>query len=143
MTENTTITAPTAAVHELWQSDTPVTGDYARDCCELAREALAHVGFTGFEETPFEDAIACKDGDVAVVAAVVPLPAEMWETSLGDLQGMVDDEVRAKGAALCVSHAVCSDGPLPERLRFDVMSVCVNLEVGRVRVHHVRGAWQS
>ncbi|MBR3384630.1 MAG: hypothetical protein IKG69_05430, partial [Atopobiaceae bacterium] len=70
MTENTTIAAPTAAIHELWQADTPVTGDYARDCCELAREALAHVGFTGFEETPFEDAIACKDGDVAVVAAV-------------------------------------------------------------------------
>ena len=60
-----------------------------------------------------------------------------------DLQAMVDDDVRAKGAALCVARALGTDGPLPERLRFDVMSVCVNLDAGRVRVHHVRGAWQS
>lgn len=37
------------------EATTPVTGDYARDCAELAREALSHVGFTRFEETPFED----------------------------------------------------------------------------------------
>lgn len=42
-----------------------------------------------------------------------------------------------------MGRALASDGPLPERLRFDVVSVCVNLDAGRVRVHHVRGAWQS
>ena len=142
-TETTTATAPTAAIRDLWEADTPVTGDYARDCFQLAREALAHVGFHGFEETPFEDAIACVDGDVPVTVAVLPLPSEMWETTLMDLQAMVDDDVRARGAALCVARALGTDGPLPERLRFDVMSVCVNLDAGRVRVHHVRGAWQS
>lgn len=142
MNETTTAT-PTTAIHELWEATASVTGDYARDCSEFARDALAHVGFDRFEETPFADALACHDGDVPVTVAVLPLPPEMWETTLDDLQGMVDDDVRAKGAALCVAHALGSDGPLPGRLRFDVMSVCVNLEVGRVRVHHVRGAWQS
>lgn len=60
-----------------------------------------------------------------------------------DLQGIVDDDMRAKGAALCVVRTVGSDGPLPEHVRFDVMSMCINLDAGRVRLHHVRGAWQS
>lgn len=45
MNETATIT-PTAAIAERWEAATPVTGDYARDCAELAREALSHVGFT-------------------------------------------------------------------------------------------------
>ena len=142
MSQTATIT-PTVPVHELWEATTPVTGDYTRDCAELAREALSHVGFTDFEETPFEDVLACREGDLPVTVAVLPLPTEMWETTLDDLQGMVDDDVRAKGAALCIAHALGSDGPLPSHLRFDVVSVCVNLDAGRVRVHHVRGAWQS
>ena len=70
-------------------------------------------------------------------------PSDMWVTTLDNLQGMVDDDVRAKGAALCIAHGSAQRDPLPGRPRFDVMSVCVNLEVGRVRVHHVREPWQS
>lgn len=53
MSQTATI-VPTAAIAERWEAAAPVTGDYARDCAELAREALSHVGFTRFEETPFE-----------------------------------------------------------------------------------------
>ena len=129
MSQTATI-VPTAAIAERWEATTPVTGDYARDCAELAREALSHVGFTRFEETPFED-------------VVLPVPVEGFEMTLDDLQSLIDEDVVAHGAALCVGRALASDGPLPERLRFDVVSVCVNLDAGRVRVHHVRGAWQS
>ena len=62
MSQTATIT-PTVPVRELWEATAPVTGDYARDCAELAREALSHVGFTGFEETPFEDVLACREGN--------------------------------------------------------------------------------
>ncbi|MEE1273604.1 MAG: hypothetical protein UHI81_03810, partial [Olegusella sp.] len=50
MSQTATI-VPTAAIAERWEATTPVTGDYARDCAELAREALSHVGFSRFEET--------------------------------------------------------------------------------------------
>ena len=89
-----------------------------------------------------------------------------FEMTLADLESLIDEDVVAHGAALCVGHALASEGPLPERLRFDVVSVRVNLDAGRshaerfalsrehdcltsistpryVRVHHVRGAWQS
>ena len=39
MSQTATI-VPTAAIAERWEATTPVTGDYARDCAELAREAL-------------------------------------------------------------------------------------------------------
>jgi|GEM_PF-1155543 len=147
MSDNTaTLTKPTETtptVHELWDSDSPVTGDYLADCVAFVRESLEHVGFDGFEEVPFADVIACHDHGVPVTVAVVALPSEEWETTLDDVERMVGDEERAKGAALCVARALSSDGPLPERMRFDVASACVNLEVGRVRVHHVRGVWQS
>ena len=132
---------PTAAIAERWEATTPVTGDYARDCAELAREALSHVGFSHFEETPFEDVLACREGDLPVT--VLAIPAEGFEMTLADLESLIDEDVVAHGAALCVGRALASEGSLPERLRFDVVSVCVNLDAGRVRVHHVRGAWQS
>ena len=50
MSQTATI-VPTAAIAERWEATTPVTGDYARDCAELAREALSHVGFTRFEDS--------------------------------------------------------------------------------------------
>ena len=142
MSQTATI-VPTAAVCERWEATTPVTGDYARDCAELARETLSHVGFTQFEETPVEDVLACMEGDLPVTVAVLAVPVEGFEMTLDDLQSLIDDEVVMRGASLCIGRALLSDGPLPERLRFDVMSVCPNLDAGRVRVHHVRGAWQS
>ena len=48
MSETTTATPTAAAIHERWEADTPVTGDYLADCVEFAREALAHVGFDRF-----------------------------------------------------------------------------------------------
>ena len=142
MSQTATIT-PTVPVHELWEATAPVTGDYARDCAELAREALSHVGFSRFEETPFEDVLACREGDLPVTVAVLPVPVEGFEMTLADLESLIDEDVVAHGAALCVGRALASEGPLPSHLRFDVVSVCVNLDAGRVRVHHVRGAWQS
>ena len=131
MSQTATI-VPTAAIFERWEATTPVTGDYARDCAELAREALSHVGFTRFEETPFEDVLACREGDlpVTVTVAVLPVPVESFEMTLDDLQSLIDDDVVAHGAALCVGRALTSDGPLPERLRFDVVSVYVKLDAG-------------
>ena len=76
MTQTATIT-PTVPVHELWEATAPVTGDYARDCAELAREALSHVGFSRFEETPFEDVLACREGDLPVTVAVLPVPVDV------------------------------------------------------------------
>ena len=142
MSQTATIT-PTVPVHELWEATAPVTRDYARDCAELAREALSYVGFTRFEETPFEDVLACREGDLPVTVAVLPIRVEGFEMTLDDLQSLIDEDVVAHGAAFCVGRALASEGPLPERLRFDVVSVCVNLNAGRVRVHHMRGAWQS
>ena len=72
MSQTETI-VPTAAIAERWEATTPVTGDYARDCAELAREALSHVGFSRFEETPFEDVLACREGDLPVTVAVLPV----------------------------------------------------------------------
>ena len=116
MSQTATIT-PTVPVHERWEATTPVTGDYARDCAELAREALSHVGFTRFEETPFEDVLACCEGDLPVTVAVLPVPVEGFEMTLDDLQSLIDEDVVAHGAALCVGRALASDGPLPERLQ--------------------------
>jgi hypothetical protein len=48
MSQTATIT-PTVPVHELWEATAPVTGDYARDCAELAREALSQA--TSYLET--------------------------------------------------------------------------------------------
>ena len=139
----TTTTTPTAVIAEHWEATTPVTRDYARDCAELAREALSHVGFTRFEETPFEDVLACREGDLPVTVAVLPIPVEGFGMTLDDLQSLNDEDVVAHGAALCVGRALASDGPLPSHLRFDVVSVCADPGAGRVRVHHVRGAWRS
>lgn len=143
MSNSTATTTPTAPVHEIWGSELDATGDYMADCVGFTREALSHVGFSRFEDTPWEDVIACSDGDVPVTVAVMAVPTEGWEMTLEDLESLIDDEVRAKGAAMCIGRALATDGPLPERLRFDVVSACINPEVGRVRVHHVRGAWQS
>lgn len=142
MNETVTI-IPTGAVHELWEATTAVTGDYARDCAELAREALSHVGFTQFEETPYADVLACREGDLPVTVAVLAVPVEGFGMTLDDLQSLIDDDVVAHGAALCIGRALLSGDELPSHLRFDVVSVCANPEAGRVRVHHVRGAWQS
>jgi hypothetical protein len=77
MSQTTTITR-TVPVHELWEATAPVTGDYARDCAELAREALSHVGFTRFEETPFEDVLACRERDPSSLSPSFPCP---WRAS--------------------------------------------------------------
>ena len=74
----TATTTPTAAIAERWEAATPVTGDYARDCAELAREALSHVGFSRFEETPFEDVLACREGDLPSPSPCFPCP---WRAS--------------------------------------------------------------
>ena len=68
---------------------------------------------------------------------------ELGAISSISLESLIDDDLIAHGATLCVDRALASEGPLPSHLRFDVVSVCVNLDAGRVRVHHVRGAWQS
>lgn len=96
MSQTATI-VPTAAIHERWEATTPVTGDYARDCAELAREALSHVGFSGFEETPYEDVLACREGDLPVTVAVLPVPVEGFEMTLDDLQSLIDEDVVAHG----------------------------------------------
>ena len=139
---NATI-APPAASRERWETGTTVTGDYARDCMEVAAEPLAHVGFTHVDATPWEDVLSCMEGDLSVTVCVLPVPPEGFELTLDDVQGMCDDEVAARGAAMCVCSALMADVPLPEHVRFDVMSVCLNLGAGRVRVHHVRGVWQG
>ena len=82
---------------ERWEATTPVTGDYARDCAELAREALSHVGFTRFEETPFEDVLACCEGDLPVTVAVLPVPVEGFEMTLDDLQSLIDEDASRTG----------------------------------------------
>ena len=91
MNETATI-VPTAAIAKRWEATTPVTGDYARDCAELAREALSHVGFSRFEETPFEDVLACREGDLPVTVAVLPVPVEGFEMTLDDLQSLIDED---------------------------------------------------
>ena len=106
---------------------------------ELARETLSHVGFTQFEETPYSDVIACMEGDLPVTVAAPPVPIEGFEMTLDDLQSLVDDEVRMEGA-MHIGRALFCGESLPERLRFDVTTMCANIDAGRVRVHHVRGA---
>ncbi len=98
MTETAAAIEPTSMTCQRWDASTRVTGDYLADCAELAREALSHVGFTHFEETPYADVLACREGDLL------------------------------------------TEGELPERLRFDVVGVCMSATEPRVRVHHVRGA---
>lgn len=138
-----TTAAPTAAIRERWESESLVTGDYARDCMAVAAETLEHVGFSHVDATPWEDVLSCMEGDLPVTVCVLPVPTEGWELTLDDVQGMCDGEVAARGAAMCVCSAVMADAPLPEHARFDVMSVCLNLGAGRMRVHHVRGVWQG
>lgn len=141
---NTTATIiPTAPAHDLWGSGLAFTGDRLTDCVTFAREALAHVGFGGFEDSPYEDVVACHEGGVPVTVAVLPLPTEAWEMTLADLEALIDDGVVEHGASLCIGRALLSDVPLPAHLRFDVMGVCMNPEIGHVRVRHLRGVWQS
>lgn len=135
MTETSTATV-IPIVQERWDASTRVTGDYLANCAELAREALSRVGFTQFEESPYADVIACLEGDLPVTVAVMSIPAEGFDMIIADVQELCDD-VRTHGAALCVARA------LPERLRFDVVGVCMSATEPRVRIHHVRGAWQS
>ena len=142
MTETSTATV-IPIVQERWDASTRVTGDYLADCAELAREALSHVGFTHFEETPYPDVLACREGDLPVTVAVMAVPAEFFGMTIGDLESLIDDDVRAHGAALCIGRALLSGEALPERLRFDVVGVCMSATEPRVRIHHVRGAWQS
>ena len=135
--------APTAAIRERWESESLVTGDYARDCMEVAAEALAHVGFTHVDAAPWEGVLSCMEGDLPVTVRVLPVPVEGFGMTLDNVESLIDGEVAARGAAMCVCSAVMADVPLPEHVRFDVMSVCLNLDAGRVRVHHVRGVWQG
>ncbi len=138
-----TTAAPTAAIRERWESESLVTGDYARDCMAVAAETLEHVGFSHVDATPWEDVLSCMEGDLPVTVCVLPVPTEGWELTLDDVQGMCDCAVPALSAAMCVCSAVMADVPLPEHARFDVMSVCLNLGAGRMRVHHVRRVWQG
>ena len=141
MTETSTATV-IPIVQERWDASTRVTGDYLADCAELAREALSRVGFTQFEESPYADVITCREGDLPVTVAVMAIPAEGFDMTIADVQELCDD-VRTHEAALCVARALLTEGDLPERLRFDVVGVCMSATEPRVRVHHVRGAWQS
>lgn len=140
MTETSTATV-IPIVQERWGASTRVTEDYLADCAELAREALSRVGFTQFEESPYADVIACR-GDLPVTVAVMAIPAEGFDMTIADVQELCDD-VRTHEAALCVARALLTEGGLPERLRFDVVGVCMSATEPRVRIHHVRGAWQS
>ena len=134
---------PTAAVRERWETGATVTGDYLRDCVAVAAETLSHVGFTHVDTTPWEGVLSCMEGDLPVTVRVLPVPTERFGITLGDVESVIDDELTAQGAAMCVCSAIMADVPLPEHVRFDVMSVCMNLDAGRVRVHHVRGVWQG
>ena len=98
MTETSTATV-IPIVQERWDATTRVTGDYLADCAELAREALSRVGFTQFEESPYADVIACREGDLPVT--VMAIPAEGFDMTIADVQEPCDD-VRTHGAALCV-----------------------------------------
>lgn len=100
------------------------------------------MGFTQFKEFPYADVIACREGDLPVTVAVMSIPAEGFDMTIADVQELCDD-VRTHGAALCVACALLTEGGLPERLRFDVVGVCMSATEPRVRIHHVRGAWQS
>lgn len=62
---------------------------------------------------------------------------------LDDLQSLIDDELCMRGTSLCIGRALLSDSLLPERLHFDVVSVCANYDAGRARIHRVCEAWQS
>lgn len=141
MTETSTATI-IPIVQERWDATTRVTGDYLADCAKLAREALSRVGFTQFEESPYADVLACREGDLPVTVAVMSIPAEGFDMTIADVQELCDD-VRTHGAALCVARALLIEGGLPERLHFDVVGVCMSATEPRVRIHHVRGAWQS
>ena len=142
MSETSTATiVPTA--DERWNAIAEVTGDYLADCVALAREALSRVGFTHFEESPYADVLACREGDMPVTVAVMAAPIEGFEMTIDDLQSLIDDETVIHGASLCIGRALLTEGELPRRMRFDVVSVCPNYDAGRVRVHHIRGAWQS
>jgi hypothetical protein len=50
---------PAQQVHQCWQAGPIASGDYTR-------EASEHIGFTGFEDSPYEDVIACSEGGVPV-----------------------------------------------------------------------------
>lgn len=141
MTETSTATI-IPIVQERWDATTRVTGDYLADCAKLAREALSRVGFTQFEESSYADVIACREGDLPVTVTVMAIPAEGFDMTIADVQELCDD-VRTHEVALCVARALLTEGGLPERLRFDVVGVCMSATEPRVRIHHVRGAWQS
>ena len=135
--------APTAAIRERWESESLVTGDYARDCMEVAAETLAHVGFTHVDATPWEDVLSCMEGDLPVTVAVMCVSPEGFAMTLQELEVMCDRELALHGASLCAVSAIMADAPVPEHARFDVMSVCLLPEVPRARVHHIRGVWQA
>jgi hypothetical protein len=140
---NETTIAPAAGVHECWATDAPRTTDYTELCVSLAREALEHYGYDRFEDSPYEDVIACHLGGEAVTVNVLCLPAEAWEMTAADVESLMDDEFVMRGASLCVARELLGEGEPSDRLRFDVMSVCLNPQAARVRVHHIIGAWQS
>lgn len=69
-----------------------------------------------------------------------PMPAEGFEMTLTDLELYLVKYVVAYRTLLCVRRAPTSEGPPPSHLRFDVVSVCVNLNAGHMCVLHVPGA---
>ena len=53
--------------------------------------------------------------------------------TLADLEPLNDEDVVAHGLAPCMGRTLASEGTLPTHPRFDVVSVCVNLDAGRAR----------
>lgn len=84
-----------------------VMGDYARGCVAIAADTLAHVSFTHAGATLWEDVLSCMEGDLPVTVRVLPVPIESFGfgMTIDDRQPLIDEDVVARGAALCVDRA--------------------------------------
>lgn len=131
-------------IHKLWEGvEAPTTGDYERDCVEFAVTALTNIGYSGFRRRPFSPSLTCDGDGKRISVCVLPLGVEDFEMTLDDLHELIDDFVVEIGSQICIADARATGDDVPPNLRFDVMSVCLNPSIHRVRIHHVRSVWES
>lgn len=126
-------TATDDRIHRFWEGiDINRTGSHERDCIECAVTALTNIGYDNFDRGLF-NGFSCDGDGKRVYVAVLPIAVEDYEFTIEDLHGVIDDEVAEIGASIC-DVSGCD--------RFDVVSVCINAAVRRVRIHHVRSVWE-
>lgn len=143
-TTPTTITTATPDMHTFMGAMLAPTGDYALDCMDMAAQALSGAGFENAKARPeFSAIVTCEDGDDTVACGVIVLDPDAYETTIGDVEGLVCREMVAELAGVSLLLALDTYGNLPMSLRADVISVCLDAGNARARVHHVRNVWHS